>query len=324
MRLSRLCRFLFGLGAGLMAALPYAGAAKAPAEPYKGYVVMDAGTGDILISSNPDEISPPASMTKLMTYAVLVDQLKSGELSLQSRAKVTAEDAKIGMIRDSTAVWLRTNEVFTIDELIYAMMIQSANDAAYMVGRVVGGTVPHFIEMMNAKARALGMAHSTFRTPNGFPVKSRRVSEGDLTSPRDFALLCRYLISHTDILRYTSVKTRPFGAQVRFPPTIMTNHNHLIGTVAGVDGLKTGFTNGAGFCLATTAQRGSRRLIVVVMDSPDSKTRDRTVVELLDRGFSMPVVQHPKLVPAPAPAVPAASGSGGGPGIKFSVPGSGR
>jgi D-alanyl-D-alanine carboxypeptidase (penicillin-binding protein 5/6) len=103
----------------------------------------------------------------------------------------------------------------------------------------------------------------------------------------------------------------------------MTNHNHLIGKVTGVDGLKTGFTNGAGFCLATTAKRGGRRLIVVVMDSPDSKTRDRTVVQLLDRGFSMPLVQHPKLAPATAPTAPGVSASSGTPDIKFSVPGSG-
>jgi D-alanyl-D-alanine carboxypeptidase (penicillin-binding protein 5/6) len=300
-------------------AAPMILSARAAVEPYKGYIVMDAATGDTLLSANPDEISPPASMTKLMTYAVLVDKLQSGALTLQSRETVTAEDAKVGMIRDSTAVWLRTNEVFTIDELIYAMMIQSANDASYMVGRIVGGNMPNFILMMNAKAKALGMVHSTFRTPNGFPAKSRRVADGDLTSPRDFALLCRYLVTHTDILRYTSVKSRPFGAQVRFPPTLMTNHNHLLGKVAGLDGLKTGFTNGAGFCLSATAQRNGRRIIVVMMDCPDAKTRDINVLKLIDQGFSMPVVRRPTLAPAGASsAVPA-----GTPGIKFTMPGAG-
>lgn len=322
MSLSRLSRFWVYVSVVVWAALPVLHAAKGPAETYKGYIVTDAATGDVLLSSNPDEVGAPASMTKLMTYAVLVDKLKAGGLTLQTRETVTNEDAKVGMMRGATAVWLRNNEVFTIDELVYAMMIQSANDAAYMVARVVGGTVPHFVELMNAKARELGMNHSTFRTPNGFPVKSHKVSEGDLTSPRDFAILSRYLIGHTDILRYTSVKTRPFGAQVRFPPTIMTNHNHLIGTVAGVDGLKTGFTNGASFCLAATAQRGGRRLIVVVMGSPDYKTRDRTVIQLLDRGFSMPVVQHPKLVPSAPPSAPASTAPASPPGIRFTVPGS--
>jgi len=318
-----LSQILACLIVALALALPCAKAARAPAEPYKGYVVMDAGSGDILFSSNPDEVSPPASMTKLMTYAVLVDALKAGRLTLQSRETVTVEDAKVGMLKHATAVWLRTNEVFTIDELIYAMMIQSANDAAAMVARVVGGTVPHFVELMNAKAREFGMAHSTFRTPNGFPVKSHRVADGDLTTPRDFALLSRYLVTHTDILRYTSVKQRPFGAQVRFPPTLMTNHNHLLGKVVGLDGLKTGFTDGAGFCLAATAQRGGRRLIVVMMDSPDAKTRDLNVARIMERGFDTAVIHHPTLTPAPAPAVPGPSAPSATPGIRFSVPGSG-
>jgi D-alanyl-D-alanine carboxypeptidase len=292
----------------------------APAAPYKGYIVMDAATGDVLLADNADEISPPASMTKLMTYAVLADKLHSGDITLQTRLTVTPEDAKVGMLRHATAVWLRTGEVFTVDELIYAMMIQSANDAAYMVGRVVGGDMPHFIAMMNAKAQALGMTHSTFRTPNGFPVKSHKTSEGDLTSPRDFALLCRYLLSTTDILHYTSVKARPFGAQVRFPPTLMANHNHLLGKVEGVDGLKTGFTDGAGFCLATTAQRHGRRIIVVLMDSPDRKTRDMTVIKLIQRGFETTAIKRPRLAPpGPVPAPPAS----GPPTIKFTMPGAG-
>jgi D-alanyl-D-alanine carboxypeptidase (penicillin-binding protein 5/6) len=255
-------------------------------DAYKGAIVMDAATGAVVFEDHADLVSPPASMTKLMTYAVLVDLMKSGRLALDTPVTVTAADAKVGMMRDSTAVWLRKGEVFPVEELIYAMMIQSANDAAYALAAQAGGTVDAFVELMNAKARALGMTRSTFRTPNGFPPPSRRLAEGDLTTPRDFAVLCRYLVLHTPILKYTSVRSRSFGAGRRLQPVQMLNHNHLLGSVPGVDGLKTGFTNGAGFCLATTAIRNGRRIIVVMMDSPDSRTRDLHVRELINRGFT--------------------------------------
>ena len=132
--------------------------------------------------------------------------------------------------------------------------------------------------------------------------------------------LCRYLILHTDILKYTSVKTRLFGVNDRFPATPMTNHNHLLGKIDGVDGLKTGFTNGAGFCLATTAQRSGHRIIVVLMDSPDARTRDLKVAELIDRGFaSIPVFGPNGALGAPAPRGPPALR----PDRPPSVPGSG-
>jgi D-alanyl-D-alanine carboxypeptidase (penicillin-binding protein 5/6) len=275
------------------AAAPASAAAR-PEPFYKGAIATDAQTGAVLFEENADAVTPPASMTKLMTFAVLFDQLMKRTIEMDTPVTVTSEDARVGMMKDSTAVWLRQGEVFTVEELIYAMMIQSANDAAYALAHKVGGTVPAFVAMMNAKARELGMFHSTFRTPNGFPPPSRRIADGDLTTPRDFAVLCRYLLLHTNILKYTSVKTRAFGAGVRLQPVQMTNHNHLLGKIAGVDGLKTGFTSGAGFCLSATAQRDGRRIIVVMMDSPDQRTRDLNVQELITQAFaSLPLGGKP-------------------------------
>jgi D-alanyl-D-alanine carboxypeptidase len=260
---------------------------------YKGAIVLDANTGKVLFEDNADEVSPPASMTKLMTFAVAYDRIKSGNLKLDTVLTATRADEKVGAVRHSTSVWLKSGESFTLEELFYAMMLQSANDAAYMVARCSAGSVPLFVSWMNAKARSLGMNHTVFQTPNGFPVASHRVSEGDLTTPRDFAILARYLVTQTDILKYTSVKQRPFGAGKRFPPVMMTNHNHLLGHIEGVDGLKTGFTDGAGFCLTATAKRGDRRIIAVMMDSPDSRSRDLKIAQLIERGFST----HPLVVP---------------------------
>jgi len=184
-------------------------------------------------------------------------------------------------------------------------MIQSANDAAYALAHKAGGTVSAFVALMNIKARELGMNSSTFRSPHGFPPPSRRISEGDLTTPRDYALLCRYLLLHTDILKYTSERTWTFGAGIRAKPVLMTNHNHLLGKIPGVDGLKTGFTSGAGFCLSATAQRNGHRIIVIMMDSPDSRTRDLNVQQLITQAFiNVPISEAPFARGEAPPAVP--------------------
>jgi len=283
--------FAFRIAIGVVAAATAASARTSPS--YKGAIATDAATGAVLFEDNADSVSPPASMTKLMTYAVLVDEIKKGSLSLSTPVTVTQEDARVAALRDSTEVWLRQGETFPVEELIYAMMIQSANDAAYTLAHKAGGTVSTFVALMNAKARELGMTRSTFRSPHGFPPPSRRIAEGDLTTPRDFAILCRYLLLHTDILKYTSIKSRPFGAGIRLQPVVMNNHNHLLGRIPGVDGLKTGFTSGAGFCLSATALRNGRRIIVVMMDSPDSRTRDLNVQELISEAFMKVPVSEP-------------------------------
>jgi D-alanyl-D-alanine carboxypeptidase (penicillin-binding protein 5/6) len=296
---------LLPLGLGCVSACAASGLQAPPI--YRGAIVMDAATGRVLFEDRADEASPPASMTKLMTFAVIEDKIRAGALSPGTPISVTPADARVAMLKDSTSVWLRSGEVFPVEELIYAMMIQSANDAAYALARTAAGSVPEFVALMNAKARDLGMVRTTFRTPNGLPARSRRIADGDLTTPRDFAILSRYLLQNTDIVKYTSVKARLFGAGRRFPPTQMTNHNHLLGTVAGVDGLKTGFTNGAGFCIAATAQRGGRRVIVVMMDCPDSKSRDLRVADFIERGFAALSRNSPTSSAASAPLIKFAS-----------------
>ena len=331
----------------LLALAPPAGAANraAPTRPtdvdnttaYKGAVVMDATTGAFLVEDRANLVAPPASMTKLMTFAVLHDKLVSAAIRLDTPVKITVEDSKIG----GTQVFLDPRETFPVEELIYAMMIQSANDAAHALARASAGSVPAFVELMNAKARALGMTNTTFRTPHGLPPSSRNIADGDLTSPRDFALLCRHLLMKTDVLKYTSVNHRPFGAGVRAQPIAMDNHNKLLGKVAGVDGLKTGYTAGAGYCLSATAERNGRRIVVVIMGSfgpggqvDKGKTRDLKAVELIERGFSaLPAtgpafvtVKTPEGTPVlvatrPTAAKPAAPADAPSPVIKFSIPG---
>jgi D-alanyl-D-alanine carboxypeptidase (penicillin-binding protein 5/6) len=236
-----------------------------------------------------------------MTFLIVHDAIRSGALTLQTPVTVSAADSKIG----GTQVWLKQGETFPVEELLYALMIQSANDAAHALASTVAGTPAAFVERMNAKARELGMTQTTFRTPHGLPPTSRRTSEGDLTSPRDLARLSRHLISETDILRYSAVKLRAFRDGQPTGRIEMRNHNHLLGSVAGVDGLKTGYTAGAGFCLAATAERNGRRIIAVIMGSPERKTRDIKMAELIERGFaSLPAPPPESVVSSPIAHAP--------------------
>lgn len=327
------------LALGVLPGAAFAAKRAKPARPaesepaYKGAIIIDAATGKVLFEDSPDISNPPASVTKLMTFLVVHDRIKSGALTLQTPVTVTAEDARMG----GTQVWLKEKEVFTVEDLLYALMIQSANDAASALARAAAGSTPGFVEMMNERARGLGMLRTTFRSPHGLPPPSRRISEGDLTSPRDLATLSRYLLLNTDILKYTSVKTRRFGESQRAADRVITmnNHNHLLGRVPGVDGLKTGFTNGAGFCLAATAERNGHRIIAVSMGSDDRKSRDIKMAELIEKGFrllpadSPPFMRSPEagpastlIAPAPLPANerPADLLPHPEPVIKFSLP----
>lgn len=334
-------RFLpFALGLLALGVLPGAAfaakkkaAARAESAPaYKGAIIVDAATGQVLFEDNADVSNPPASVTKLMTFLIVHDKLQSGALTLQTPVTVTAEDSRMG----GTQVWLKEKEVFSVEELLYALMIQSANDAASALAHAAAGSSSAFVELMNARARELGMLRTTFRSPHGLPPPSRRIADGDLTTPRDLAVLGRYLLLHTDILKYTSVKTRRFGEGQRPADRVvtMTNHNHLLNRVSGVDGLKTGFTNGAGFCLAATAERNGRRIVAVTMGSAERKARDIKMAELIERGFTLLPAGSPAfarapeaapastpILPAPLPAAERQPAPASEPVIKFSIPG---
>ena len=256
---------------------------------YKGYIVTDAATGEVLLQDNPDVLSPPASMTKLMTFLLVDDALKAERLTLETPIKITEEDQRMG----GTQVYLDPRETFPVEELLYALMIQSANDAANALARATAGTRDLFVEKMNARALSLGMTRTRFTSPHGLPPSSRLLGDSDLTSPADFAILCREVVSKTDILRYSAITKRPFGTGVRATPIQMENHNKLLGRVAGVDGLKTGYTKAAGYCLSATAERAGHRLIVVIMGSFGPKgevdmgrSRDLKTIELIERGFA--------------------------------------
>jgi D-alanyl-D-alanine carboxypeptidase len=288
---------------------------------YKGAIVLNAATGEVIFEDRSDYVGPPASVTKLMTFLIVDDRIKRGDLTLQTPVHVNAEASKTG----GSQVYLAEKEIFPVEELLYALMIASANDAATALAIHVAGSKAAFVELMNARARELGLNDTTFRSPHGLPPSSRQLEDSDMTSPRDLAKLSVHLLKQTNILAYTSVKRRTFRPG---PKQIdMDNHNNLLGKVAGVDGLKTGFTRGAGFCLAATSQRNGRRVVVVTMGSPDSKSRDIKIAELLERGFAAlpvgatppPIMNDSPIRPAPKAPAPAPTASEEPP-VKFSVP----
>jgi D-alanyl-D-alanine carboxypeptidase (penicillin-binding protein 5/6) len=250
-------------------------------DPYLGAIAVDAATGKVLFEDNPDGKGYPASMQKLMDLLIILEKIEHGQLSLQDQVPVSAKAAKTG----GTQVWLAEKESFIVDDMLYALMLQSANDAAVALAEKVAGSTEAFVELMNAKAKELGMNSSVFHSVHGLPPA--RGQEHDVTTARDFSILCREVVRHPEALRYTSTRTRPFRQNVPgVKPVEMRNHNHLLANVEGCDGLKTGFFAQAGFSIAVTAARHGQRVIVVVLDSPSTKTRDRKATELVAKGFS--------------------------------------
>ncbi|MCX5901098.1 MAG: D-alanyl-D-alanine carboxypeptidase [Proteobacteria bacterium] len=266
--------------------------------PYLGAILIDAASGKVLFEDNADARGNPASIIKLMNLLIILEHIKNRSITLQDKIIVTAEAAKIG----GSQVYLKENEEFTVDELLYALMVQSGNDAAVALAIHLGGTKDAFVELMNAKAQQLGMANTKFHSVHGLPPGKDQLP--DVSTPRDMAKLCQELLKWDDVLRYTSVKERPFRADSA-QPFIMRNHNKLLGSFEGCDGFKTGYYRVAGFSIAATASKKGVRAIAVVFGSQNRHVRDAKAKELLARGLGELVKNAPPSTartPAPAAA----------------------
>ena len=249
-------------------------------DPYLGAIVVDAANGRALFEDHADAKGYPASVLKLMDLLIVLEKVERGQLSFQDPVTVSAKAARTG----GSQVWLAEKESFSVDELLYALMVQSANDAAVALAEKVAGTTDAFVELMNQRAKQLGMTNTVFHCVHGLPPAPGQ--DHDLTTARDLAVLSRELLKHKDTLRYTATRERPFRPNAGKKTVQMRTHNHLLGHVEGCDGLKTGWIGEAGYSIAVTASRGGRRLIVVVLDSVSIKIRDGKAAELLARGFA--------------------------------------
>jgi len=291
------------------------GLAERKRDPYLGAIVVEARTGAVLFEDRADEPGYPASMLKLMDLLLVLEKVQAGALRLEDPVTVTREAAQIG----GSQVYLAEKEIFTVEELLYALMIQSANDAATALAIHVGGSKDGFVRLMNEKARALGMTKTVFQSVHGLPPATGQTP--DVSTARDFARLgCELVNRFPEALRFTSTRERTFRQQPLF---IMRTHNNLLGSFPGCDGLKTGYFRAGGYSMSATAERNGVRLVGVILGSPDKTTRDNRMRELLSAAFlnaPPPPPPPPPVVVAPptnfppaenAPAMPAPPASGG-------------
>jgi D-alanyl-D-alanine carboxypeptidase (penicillin-binding protein 5/6) len=290
----------------LVVMAPFAWAARAPVDnlskdPYVSALVIDADTGKTLFAENAEAKVYPASVLKLMDLYVILDRIEQGKLKLDEMVQVTPEASKTG----GSQVYLDPKEQFPVEDLIYALMVQSANDAAVALATHIAGSKEGFVALMNQKAQELGMKSSSFHSVHGLPPSEGQLP--DVTTARDLALLCRELAKRPEALKYTGTASKGF----REDKFMMHNHNKLLGQVAGCDGFKTGYYQAAGFSIAATAKKGGVRIIALVLGSKDRKVRDAKATELLAKGFTI-VPPKPELLAADAAQRQVASAVGAG------------
>lgn len=239
--------------------------------PAKSGVLIDQTTGTVLYEKNPHEKMPPASITKIMTMLLVMEAVEGGKLKMEDTVTASAHASSMG----GTQIWLKENEQMTVEELLKATAVASANDAAMALAEHVGGTEEGFVAMMNNKAAELGMADTTFKNPTGLDA------DGHVSSAYDIALMSRELLRHEKITEFTSI----WMDSLRDGKTELVNTNKLVRFYKGCTGLKTGTTNGAGSCVSVSATRDKLSLISVVMGCTTSKDRFAGAKSLLDYGF---------------------------------------
>jgi len=246
-------------------------------EPYISALVVDAETGKILFDDNSEAVAYPASVLKLMSLLIILEHVERGTLRLDDIVQVTREAAQMG----GSQVYLDPKEQFSVEDLLYALTVQSANDAAVALATRVAGSKAGFVSLMNTRAEELGMNNSHFYSVHGLPPSDGQ--KPDETTARDLAILARELVNKPDVFKYTSTRERDF----RDGKFIMRTHNHLLSKVDGCDGFKTGYFKAAGFSIVATAKKSGVRIIAIVMGSKDRKVRDIKATELLAKGFAM-------------------------------------
>lgn len=244
----------------------------------KASVMIDGASGTVLLENNSHDKLPLASVTKVMSMLLVMEAIDSGKLAFDT--KVTVSDHSFSM--GGSQVWLEPGEVFTVDELMKAVAIHSANDATVALGEAVAGSEDAFVAMMNEKAKELGMQDTNFLDCTGL------TDDGHYSSAYDIGIMSRELmLKHPKIQEYTTTWHSTFRDNTPGKkPVSLDNTNKLVRFYEGTTGLKTGFTSKAGYCLSATAVRNGQLLISVVLGEPDSNTRFAEARKLLDYGFA--------------------------------------
>ncbi|WP_321993376.1 D-alanyl-D-alanine carboxypeptidase family protein [Clostridium butyricum] len=238
-------------------------------------LLMEPCTGKIIYEKNADEKFAPASVTKIMTMLLTIEAVDSGKIALDDKVTCSENAKKMG----GSTMLLDTGEIRTVEELLKGVAIASGNDAAVALAEYLGGTENDFVGMMNKRAEELGMTNTTFKNCNGLPA------DGHLSTANDIAKMSKELLKHPTILKYTGTYMDTI-TEGRKSPIELVNHNKLVRFFDGCDGLKTGFTNEAKYCISATATRNGVRMLSVIMGAPTYKIRNRDASILLNYGFS--------------------------------------
>jgi D-alanyl-D-alanine carboxypeptidase (penicillin-binding protein 5/6) len=259
----------------------------APRVPYRSALAVDAATGNVLYQDNADVKAHPASCTKMMTLLLVLEDLRAKRYSLSD--PVTAS-AYATTFRGSS-LGIEVGTTITVDDLLYALMIRSANDGAVVLAEHSAGSVRAFVDRMNRRARELGMTNTRFVSPNGMtPYHNQGHSDFDTTTATDLSKLACHLVTMPEVFKYTSCPERAIAMGDRKDVSLVAHNYFLPGTtdpqkyatpVPGCDGLKTGFTGAAGASIVLTAQRDGRRVVAVVLGCANRLTRETAAACIL-------------------------------------------
>lgn len=265
-----LVQIVIGLGVGLGVTALLGIAAPSEARQYAS-IIVDADSGVVLHAENAELKNRPASLTKMMTLYLTFEALRDGRLSLDKKLLVSAHAAQ----QSPTKLYLKPGGTIRVEDAILAAVTKSANDATTVLAEAIGGSEPAFAQMMTQKANALGMLRTRFRNATGLP------DEQQVTTARDMAILAQALYSHfPDRSHYFST------TEFRWGKNRYNNHNRLLGSYRGVDGIKTGYTIASGFNLVTSVRRDGRHIYAVVLGGQTSYSRDQQMRKLLDQTFA--------------------------------------
>jgi D-alanyl-D-alanine carboxypeptidase (penicillin-binding protein 5/6) len=241
----------------------------------KSAILMEATSGKIIYEKNSNEKFAPASVTKIMTMLLAMEAIDSGNIKFSDKITCSENAKKMG----GSTMLLDTGEVRTVEEIIKGIAIASGNDAAVAMAEYLAGTEESFVAKMNERAKALGMNNTTFKNCTGLP------EAGHVSTAMDISIMSRELLKHPSILKYTGTYMDNIS-EGRKSPIELVNHNKLVRFFNGCDGLKTGFTNEAKYCISATATREGTRMLAVIMGAPTYKIRNRDASMLMNYGFS--------------------------------------
>lgn len=245
------------------------------AEKAKSAILIEASTGKILFEKNADEKLHPASMTKMMSMLLIVEAIEDGIISWDQIVTVSENASKMG----GSQILLETGEKMSVRDLFKGVAIASGNDAVVALAETVAGNVSNFVSMMNKRVSELGLTNTHFKNPHGLDDADH------YSSSRDMSLIAKELVKHEQVLEYTKIY-EDYLRENTDRKIWLVNTNRLVRFYDGVDGLKTGFTDDAGYCMTATAEKDGMRIIAVVMGEETSKIRNQEVSEMLDYAFA--------------------------------------